>query len=173
MYCPRCSQQQTSDVVRFCPGCGFQLNVVAELLSTNGALITREAETRKKVALLERKGVRVGAKLLFLSLFLLPLAILLSVAFDSPGPFVLPFIVFLLGSAKVLYTLLFGEQDRFKTPAPLHAGLSATKRRFDLPKTTPIPINEPKRINTAEMVRPSSVTEHTTQLLDDDQLSAE
>lgn len=170
MYCPRCSQQQTSNDVRFCPGCGFQLNVVAELLSTNGALITREAETRKKLALLERKGVRVGAKLLFLSLFLLPLAILLSVAFDSPGPFVLPFIVFLLGSAKVLYTLLFGEHDHSQLPAPLHAGLSATKRRFDLPapQSTPIPINNSKRVNTAEMVQPPSVTDHTTRLLDDD-----
>lgn len=170
MYCPRCSQQQTSDVVRFCPGCGFQLNVVAELLSTNGALIAREAGPRKKVALLRRKGVRVGAKLLFLSLFLLPLAILLSVGFDSPGPFILPFIIFLLGSAKVLYTLLFGEPAHSEMPAPLHAGLSATKRRFDLPapQSTPIPINESKRINTAEMVRPPSVTEHTTQLLDDD-----
>jgi hypothetical protein len=166
MYCPRCSQQQTSNDVRFCPGCGFQLNVVAELLSTNGALITREAETRKKVALLERKGVRVGAKLLFLSLFLLPLAILLSVAFDSPGPFVLPFIVFLLGSAKVLYTLLFGEND----PPPLSAGLSATKRRFALPapQSTPVPLNNSKRVNTAEMVQPPSVTDHTTRLLDDD-----
>jgi hypothetical protein len=155
--------------VRFCPGCGFQLSVVAELLSTNGTLITRAAEARKKVALMRRKGVRVGAKLLFLSLFLLPLAILLSVVFDSPGPFTLPFIVFLLGSAKVLYTLLFGAHDHFEMPASLHA-LNASKRRFDLPapQSTPIPINDCKRVETAEMVRPPSVTEHTTRLLDDD-----
>jgi hypothetical protein len=119
---------------------------------------------------MRRKGVRVGAKLLFLSLFLLPLAILLSVAFDSPGPFTLPFIVFLLGSAKVLYTLLFGAHDQSKMPAPMHAGLNASKRRFDLasPQSTPMPINDSKRANTAEMVRPPSVTEHTTRLLDDD-----
>jgi hypothetical protein len=156
--------------VRFCPSCGFQLNVVAELLSTNGALITREAAARKKPVLLRRKGVRVGAKLLFLSLFLLPLAILFSVASDSPGPFVVPFIIFLLGAAKVLYTLLFGEHDHSDLPAPLHAELTATKRRLDLPapQSTPIPMNETKRLNTAEMVRPPSVTEHTTKLLYDD-----
>ena len=170
MYCPRCSQQQASNEVRFCPGCGFQLNVVVELLSTNGALITRGAESRKKRALLRRKGVGVGAKLLFLSLFLLPLAILLSVVNDSPAPFVVPFIIFLLGAAKVLYTLLFGERDNYELPAALQAGLTATKRRFELPnpQSTPIPINETKRLNTAEMVRPPSVTEHTTKLLDDD-----
>jgi hypothetical protein len=165
MFCPRCNQQQTSNDVRFCPGCGFQLNFVAELLSSNGALVTREAETPGKVTLLRRKGVRLGAKLIFLSVFLMPLAIMFSVRFDSPIPFVAPFIVFLMGLAQIFYTLLFGEHDQSEMPEP---GLSA-ERRFSLPaaQTTPIPINDSKRVNTAEMVRPPSVTEHTTQLLND------
>ena len=168
MFCPRCSQQQTSDDVRFCPGCGFQLNFVAELLSSNGALVTRKARTPGKVSLLRRKGVRLGAKLIFLSVFLLPLAIVLSVRFDSPIPFVAPFIIFLMGLAQVLYTLLFGGHDRSELTDSQHAGLSA-ERRFNLPaaQTTPIPIGNSKRVNTAEMVRPPSVTEHTTQLLND------
>ena len=169
MYCPTCSQQQTSDEVRFCPGCGLQLTFVMELLSHNGVLVRHEAETRKNVTLLRRKGIRPGAKLLFLSLFLLPLAILLSVGFDSPGPFILPFMVFLIGLAQVLYTLLFGEHDRSEMAETPRAGLSATTRRSSLPaaQSTSTPINDPKQINTAEMVRPPSVTEHTTQLLDD------
>ena len=122
MYCPRCSQQQTSDDVRFCPGCGLQLTFVTDLLSNNGALVAREAEARKNVSRLRRKGVRSAAKLLFLSVFLLPFAIALSVAFDSPGPFIVPSIIFLMASAKVLYTLLFGEHDRSEMPEPQHAG---------------------------------------------------
>lgn len=86
MFCPRCSQRQTSDGVRFCPGCGFQLNVVSELLSNNGAVVTGEAEEGTKLLLLRRKGIRIGAKLIFLSAFLLPLAIGFSVRFDSPIP---------------------------------------------------------------------------------------
>ena len=167
MFCPRCSLQQTSEEVRFCPGCGFQLNVVSELLSTNGALIAREAETKRKVSLLRPKGVRIGAKLIFLSLFLLPFAIMFSVRFDSPIPFLFPSTIFLMGIAQVLYTLLFGEHDQSEMTEPHDVGLSAS-RRISLPaaQTAPITINDSRR-NTAEMVRPPSVTEHTTQLLDD------
>lgn len=167
MFCPRCSQRQTSDEVSFCPGCGFQLNVVAELLSNNGALVTRAAETRKKLLLLRRKGIRIGAKLIFFSLFLLPLAIAVSIEFDSPGPFIAPFVIFVMGLAQVLYTLLFGEQEQSELPEPRHVELSAAPN-VSLPaaQTAPIAINDARR-DTAEMVRPQSVTEHTTQLLED------
>ena len=167
MFCPRCSQQQTSDEVSFCPGCGFQLNVVSELLSNNGVLAVGTAEAPGNVSLLRRKEVRIGAKLIFLSLFLLPLAVICSVRFDSPVPFMAPFIVFLMGLAQVLYTLLFGEHDQSELADPQHAGLNA-ERRVSLPVAqTTIPISNSKRVNTAEIVRPPSVTEHTTQLLND------
>jgi len=167
MYCPRCSQQQTSDEVRFCPGCGFQLNLVAELLSTNGAVVASSAKARNNVSLLRLKGVRIGAKLIFLSIFLFPLAFAFSVKFDSPGPFVAPFMVFLIGAAQILYTLLFGEHYQSELREPPQAEWSAA-RRGSLPaaSTAPITINDSQR-NTAEMVRPLSVTEHTTQLLND------
>lgn len=73
-----------------------------------------------------------------------------------------------MGSAQLLYTLLFGEYDQSELPEPQPEGLSAA-RRFELPAapTTAIPINNSKRVNTAEMVKPPSVTEHTTQLLND------
>jgi hypothetical protein len=168
MFCPTCSQQQTSDGVSFCPGCGFQLSFVSELVANNGALATRAAEARQNVSLLRRKGVRIGAKLVFLSVFLLPLAFIFSVRFDSPIPFMAPFIAFLMGLAQVLYTLLFEEHDQSELPEPQRAGLSAANRVSLLAvQTTPIPINNSRQVNTAKMVRPSSVTEHTTQLLDD------
>jgi len=169
MYCPRCSRQQTSDDVSFCPGCGLQLNLVAELVSNNGAPVARGAEARKKPSRLRRNGIRPGTKLIFLSAFLLPLAIAFSVKFDSPIPFWVPLTIFLLGLAQVVYTLLFGKYD-WEMSESQPGELSATKRRFNLPapQSFPIPTNDSKRINTAEMVRPPSVTEHTTQLLDDD-----
>jgi hypothetical protein len=141
---------------------------VSELLSSNGALVTREARTPGNVSLMRRKGVRIGSKLIFLSVFLLPLAIMFSVRLDTPIPFVAQFIIFLMGLAQVLYTLLFGEHYQSEMPGAEDAGLSA-QRRFTLPaaQTTPIPINDSKGVNTAEMVRPPSVTEHTTQLLND------
>ena len=34
MYCPKCSHQQATDTVRFCSRCGFQLDIVKELLES-------------------------------------------------------------------------------------------------------------------------------------------
>jgi ribosomal protein L37E len=33
MYCPKCSQQQVSEEVRFCSRCGFSLSAVRELIA--------------------------------------------------------------------------------------------------------------------------------------------
>jgi hypothetical protein len=144
---------------------------VAELLPNNGVLVTGETEPRKKPARLRRKGVRLGAKLIVLSAFLLPLAIALSVNFDSPIPFWVPFIIFLLGLAQAVYTLLFGKHDPVEVSESQARELSATGRRPNLSAahSTQIPIDYSKRINTAEMLSSRSVTEHTTQLLEDDQ----
>jgi uncharacterized membrane protein YvbJ len=37
MYCPKCSQQQISDEMRFCSRCGFPLGAVKELIANDGA----------------------------------------------------------------------------------------------------------------------------------------
>ncbi|HXM48465.1 MAG TPA: hypothetical protein VN956_11525 [Pyrinomonadaceae bacterium] len=144
---------------------------MAELIPNNGVLVTREAEPQKKPARLRRKGVRLGAKLIVLSAFLLPLAVALSVNFDSPIPFWVPFIIFLLGLAQAVYTLLFGKHDPREVSESQPRELSATGRRPNLSAAhnTQTPIDYSKRIKTAEMVSPQSVTEHTTQLFEDDQ----
>lgn len=165
MYCPRCSQAQTSYDVRFCPGCGLLLDSIVELLSTNGVPVRRQSEMRRNATWLRRKGIRIGAKLMFFAIFLLPVAMVLSIAFDSPGPLAMPFITFLGGLALTLYTFLFGE-DRAEVPDMQYFVPGASKG-FDLPapQNTPIPHDYSKRINTSEMAMPQSVTEHTTKLL--------
>jgi len=47
MYCPRCSQQQITDL-RFCPGCGLQLDFVTELVANNGVPLPY-GEVRRQV----------------------------------------------------------------------------------------------------------------------------
>jgi len=167
MYCPKCSQQQTSEDVRFCPGCGFQLNSVAELLSNSGGLVTHKA--KGNVCLFRRNEVRLGAKMLFFSAMLVPPAFLLSVIFDSPYPFVIPFVVFMTGLTQVLYHLLFGQPVPTQIPEVHRAGLNTTRRSLTLPTalSAPMPVDHFKHSNTAEMVKPPSITEHTTKLLDD------
>ena len=46
MYCPKCSQIQTEDGLRFCSRCGFQLGVVKELLAEPGGAPVMPAESQ-------------------------------------------------------------------------------------------------------------------------------
>lgn len=170
MYCPRCSQQQIAGT-RFCPGCGLQLDFVSELLANNGIPSTNVPTTQKDTPFLQRKGVRPGAKLIFLSLFIFPLSLLASIPLDSPFPLFIPLIIFMLGLAKVTYTLVFGEQDQLEQAKSRAASLMSNRMPLTLPasRNPARPIEDSQRIQTAEMVGRPSVTEHTTRLLDDEQ----
>jgi hypothetical protein len=167
MYCPRCSQQQVTDDVRFCSRCGFQLGVVKELLVTDGALPARAMDLQSRFLSSGRKGTRLGAKLIFFSLISLPLFFLLSFIFDSPGPFLPPAGLFLAGLTFVLYARIFGE-DIF--PSKQKAQSKLFERIVSTPKL-PLQSGTPRseigaaRVNTAEMIQPASITEHTTNLL--------
>ena|SRR5215470_5953992 len=166
MYCPRCSQQQITDL-RFCPGCGLQLDFVTELVANNGVPLPY-GEVRKPVPFLRRKGISLGAKFVFLSLFLLPFSIAGAIAFDTPGPFAVPFIIFMVGLAQVLYTLLFRDPERPELAGVRQASLDQPKPLVSFPAAQGTPIVlEARRVHTAEMIRPPSVTEHTTKLLDE------
>lgn len=169
MYCPRCGQQQLSDEVRFCSRCGLPLLGVTTLLSAASA--GAEGAPRKGILAGKRPGVRRGAKLMFFSVVLFPIFFAFSIAADSPGPLVVPFTLFLAGFAFMLYTFLFGEEL-------LHGrGLKNRDEPRDargaqqaLPPSTFVPASSfgRGRANTADMAQPSSVTEQTTRLLDED-----
>jgi hypothetical protein len=168
MYCPKCSQQQVSDNVRFCSRCGLPLGPVAQLLSGNQILAMREAEQSWKKSLQHHKGTRIGAKMLFFSMVLVPVAIALSVAFDSPGPLILPFMLFMAGLTQVLYVRIFGESARLEKHQAQPAISGANERRFESPlsQAAPVPMMDSRPTNTSEIVQPPSVTERTTTLLE-------
>ena len=44
MFCPNCGQRQVSNEARFCPACGFPLEVVGELVASGGRLHWRPPE---------------------------------------------------------------------------------------------------------------------------------
>jgi hypothetical protein len=167
MYCPKCSQQQISDNVRFCSRCGFPLGRVVELLSVDEALAAREAGTLVKPSFREHKGTRMGAKLLFASMILVPIALALCFLVDSPVPLLIPLTVFLTGLAQVLYVRIFGESALPEKRGGAAELSNSKERRLDLPSARPAPMSliDSQRINTGEIVQPPSVTERTTNLL--------
>ncbi len=169
MFCPKCGQQQISEEMRFCSRCGFQLGEITALMASGGvsvASIAREMEIQKQLAL--KRRTRQGAKVMFASAVLFPLAMAFSIPLDSPFPLFLPFIVFVAGLAWFLYFRLFGEDSypsvtrdeikQIETPTPGYLPPAQAP-------ATPIAGRATHR--TAEIVQPSSVTEHTTKLLDE------
>jgi hypothetical protein len=168
MYCPKCSQQQVSDEVRFCSRCGFALTPVAELLSAENPLAVRQGEKPAKRARLQSPGTRIGAKLIFFSLISMPVTIAFSGLFDTPGPLVITALLFLAGIAQLIYARIFGESllpERLMSKF-MNTGVSTEQKELPAPPQQPARLFDSKPANTAELAHPPSVTERTTTLLD-------
>lgn len=181
MYCPKCSQEQVSDEVRFCSRCGFSLSAVRELVASNSALVERGTEAQAGQLSRSQRGVRKGACLMLLSLGLtLVVAFLSAIDDDLAVLGLVPVLCFVVGFVRVLYGVFLADKraSRAKGAAsqpqvvPVMAGppVTAAARRPELfpPRVTPIKSFTAQRGETAEMVRPPSVTENTTRLLEEE-----
>ncbi|HEX8651690.1 MAG TPA: hypothetical protein VF708_12690 [Pyrinomonadaceae bacterium] len=176
MYCPQCGQQQVSGELRFCSRCGFQLNGVTQLLEAGGELpgLNKVEQRRRRSPRYE--GVRQGVILMFAAMVLVPLANLIG-----DGGEVLPVTLIMLGLMRLLYAVIFqeGEASRKKreaqpsyVPPPMPQQMNAGGARGGggggaLPPAQSVPVGSyaARRVETAEIVQPPSVTEHTTKLL--------
>jgi len=163
MYCPRCGQQQVSEAI-FCTRCGFQLSGVKALLVTDGGLPERTTDSRASRWLPSSKGARLGVKLIFFSVILLPLFFALSFTFDTPIPFWFPAVSFLTGLTCVLYAAIFGDDI---LPPKQKVRSAFSEMAVNIPTLSSPAIGElgAMRVNTAEMIQPPSITENTTNLL--------
>jgi hypothetical protein len=177
MHCPRCGQKQFSPEVHFCNSCGFALDRVKELLVSDGISPAPEKESQKPSESPRRKGVRQGVKLLFICLVLAAL----TTRMGNPRANFLPMMFFMAGLLRIIYAVIFQEgaprkkkQDSSLPYAPITTEqLDTAKRGSALPPSQGIPVAafKTQRVNTAEMVSPPSVTEHTTKLLNESQNS--
>jgi hypothetical protein len=182
MHCPQCGQQQASSEMRFCSRCGFPLGGVVELLAQGGVLRSGGDELREQSLSPRRKGVKQGVVMMLLGTVIVPvLGILNSYQEQTTLLEVLvavsAVIFFAGGLMRILYALLFESSARnvnLDAPASISpvttAELGAATRVSALPpaQNRPAANFTPRRVNTAELVRPPSVTEHTTRLLDEE-----
>lgn len=173
MYCPKCSQQQVSEDVRFCSRCGFQMHVVAHLLETNGALAGFEMEPTEKISLYKRITSSAGAKVMFISIVIAIFVFFLALISNTPQLLALPFFLFVIGAAMIIYKLLFGEKSQVSTEENYYKpkNLSRAESPNELPPMQSIPIDayESPRRKTGKLRQPPpSVTEPTTKLLEPD-----
>ena len=166
MFCPRCGQQQVLDDVRFCPRCGFPLGGVKQLMAGGGYTLAPVAQAHAVSP--RQHGIRQGARLLFLSVALAPVFFAIAVLNESGVPLVFPGTLFLVGLLWMIYARIFGESLVPALDRKIDARLGRSKADYALPVAPSAPANAlgPQHANTAEMMRPASVVDHTTNLLD-------
>jgi hypothetical protein len=166
MYCPKCSHQTASNNVRFCPGCGFRLDGVAELIANNGVSAAEEEKPRRSTV---KRGALLGATLMFIGgLF----AIVSMIGYDGPDQ--RAGLVALFFSWVALVTLIAASgylkrlvSNIFTDEAPSPSKKIASPRGASLPAAYSAPGADSSHqlVDTAKMAQPSSVTEQTTSRL--------
>jgi len=160
--------------VRFCSRCGFQLDVVRELLATDGAISWTAAGPPKSGRSPRNKGIRQGVMLMLLTALIVPVAALLSKVGLLPRDFIaLAAILCSVGGfLRLVYAIMLedgpqGEKQSVSahaTPAHLHGA----KTPSALPPQQSRPASDfgEQRAGTVQRAQPPSVTENTTRLLD-------
>ena len=166
MFCPKCSQAQPSDEMRFCSRCGFPLETVSVLVTHEGIL--PEVVGKKDLSSIRS---RMATESLILTVVSWSIALLLTIWFDAHSVFeyiakigALTFgILGFIGLVRFLYAFLFLKIN------PAQTKEAALPRETVRPSLPPAPISDwTRKQSTREMVTPASVTENTTRLLDDE-----
>jgi hypothetical protein len=180
MFCPRCGQQQVTDALRFCSRCGFPIEGAMMLLANGGMLPQYlPLEGEQKVSP-RKKGVKQGALLFLLGVVLVPiLAVFTSFAPGRLGNMFEFFTIlsallcFTGGPLRMLFAAIFEEgapTRQFVAPssyAPPAIPPSPAARVSALPAASVNPASQWRpRPQTAEILQPPSVTDHTTRLLE-------
>ena len=160
MFCAKCGQQQTSEEIRFCSSCGFRLSGLRDLLRTDGVVITGKAESPLPILV---------SLIMFIAALLAVAASLIYV-----GPASHQMVMFSLIAAAISFVFLLSCRPwrlihkLFSEDTGQMKQVSSAASEYTLPPTQSIPATEfsTRRVKTAEMVQPPSITEHTTRLLD-------
>jgi len=179
MHCPNCGQHQISNETKFCSRCGLPLSLVAEVLA-NGGFLPQLAELNKKRSIFTKKnGVVFGAfwfiffTMLLTSIFGIAGADELAGITAVIGVFGMLMIVIgslvLLPSSK--QNLLALPQTQLPPPHGLPGGTTSGQHAA-LPPQQSVPVSaysapQPGRWRDTNDLLPTSVTEETTRLLDD------
>ena len=174
MFCPKCSQPQISDDVRFCSRCGFQLSVVKALLVADDASFSKTSESNALHRPPRKKDMILGAVLMtFLALHTAWTTEDLPLDREYTSLIVKCFILCVLINIMPFVRNFFSRrtmQDSNSSPKIL-SGLMAKFKNGNQKNALPAAYGRPAadyvtgRITTAERVAPPSVTEETTNLL--------
>jgi hypothetical protein len=175
MYCPKCSQQQISDEMRFCSRCGFSLAAVRDLIDGSNEAVELTGKTQSEKVARSPKSVRRGAWLILASVIgTIPVGFLTAIEDEFAVFLFLPFLCFIVGLAHILYGVFVSDRkaaraaETRQNTAALTAARSSAAAQLPPSRVAPVGNFTPKRTETAEMIQPPSVTENTTRLLEEE-----
>ncbi len=165
MFCPKCSQPQASEEMRYCSGCGFPLLGVAELVASDGTALVKGLDGRETS---RRKMITRGwAGLTILNLILAPFVVVGVQSVELVVIYLFFSLVWMLGGfAWLIYSHPVREAGEFLDKKNRESGLPSREAHSALPPDRNVPIDlflQPQPTN--ELLTPPSVTEGTTKLL--------
>jgi hypothetical protein len=181
MHCPKCGQQQISDETRFCSRCGFLLTGIAQIVA-NGGIVPAPSQSFFAAGSPRRRGVMQGAFIFMLSFLIVPIITMITVAMDAE-PFAVVISAVLLtmgGLLRIAYALMFesgavgGKTLEQNIIAASQQALSGNKAPNQLPAGQSISVSAyaPPATgawrDTNDLSHPSSVTDGTTKLLQEE-----
>ncbi|MEK7724485.1 MAG: zinc ribbon domain-containing protein [Acidobacteriota bacterium] len=182
MFCPTCGQQQLAENVRFCSRCGFLLTGVSEVIANNGVVPVNSPQIEEVAQDSQRKrGIKQGAMIMLVGMLLIvPLLGMLHVATNTE-PFIMAIAAIMSfwgGLLRIIYAYMF--ESKFLTGKNLEEKIVASAQSLKgnqtnqqaLPPQQSIPVSDYMAPTagswrtTNDLVKPSSVTEQTTNLLE-------
>ncbi len=175
MHCPQCGQKQVNENIKFCSKCGISLLWIAEILRNGGSLPQLENLSSKSGCLTRSNGLKFALLWFLVFLMLTPI---LGILTQDGEPAGVSAVLSIVGSILICaLSLMFLKNPSYKsalqsTPVQntgaidMHAqqrelasGEQKSAREYTAPAETW------KAPDTGDLVRPASVTEGTTKLL--------
>lgn len=174
MHCPACGQQQVSNETKFCSRCGMPLSVVAEVVSYGGYL-PQLAELSKSKSVFTKKNGAIFS--LFWFIFFTCFMTAFFAILGAPEEFVgiLAISGFFGGLLILMSSLIFFRSSKLVVPSSFQppTAFAGQHQQAALPPQQSIPVNAygaPQAGNWRDTndLQPTSVTESTTRLLNDE-----
>lgn len=176
MYCPRCSQQQIPEEIKFCSRCGLPLGIIAEVLA-HGGFLPQLAELGKKKKFTRRNGLIFALFwFMFFVLIMMPLVFI-----DNRNDALVMAILGTMGSLiMVIASFIFLKNEPKQTYLPnqntetnnfknlYQKNQNALPPQQSIPASAYAPSMQGNWRDTKDLVQPS-VTEGTTKLLSKDE----
>lgn len=175
MYCPRCSQQQASETMKFCSRCGFPLGLISEILAHGGFLPQLAELYKSKKWLTKKNGVVFSA--MWAMFFVLILTPFFGIADIDELAGVSAIIGVFGGLMWLIASLVFLKSETTMSFSSNELPNANVNQLYEANQNVLPPPSQPaqnyappaasswKAPNTGEYARPSSVIEGTTKLL--------